>query len=87
MATRCSACGAKIVWIRTAAGKSMPCDAQAVPFWTDGSGLGETKKIMTYEGTLISAQLMGDIGRAAGIGFIPHWITCANAGRFRRKRS
>lgn len=29
----CRGCGAEIVWVKTEAGKSMPCDPGAVPFW------------------------------------------------------
>lgn len=30
---RCRGCGAEIEWVKTAAGKSMPCDPQLVPYW------------------------------------------------------
>ena len=29
----CRGCGAEIVWVKTTAGKSMPCNPGAVPFW------------------------------------------------------
>lgn len=42
----CSGCGAAIVWITTAAGKSMPLDARAETLWlldAEGAQTGSTR--------------------------------------------
>lgn len=33
--SKCKGCGAEIVWIKTASGKSMPCDIDKVTIVTD----------------------------------------------------
>lgn len=53
-------CGAPIVWIRTAAGKSMPCDAEPALYKAREGAAG---KIITGNGTVLSA----DIGRTGRI--------------------
>lgn len=79
----CRGCGAPIVWIRTAAGKSMPCDAQPVLYKAREGAAG---KIVTGNGTVLSA----DIGGLAafepdGVGHVSHFATCPAAEQFRRK--
>lgn len=32
--SKCKACGAEIIWIKTPGGKNMPCDAQKIYFRT-----------------------------------------------------
>ena len=53
----CRGCGAPIVWIRTAAGKSMPCDAEPVLYKAREGAAG---KIITGNGTVLSADIGGD---------------------------
>lgn len=79
----CRGCGAPIVWIRTAAGKSMPCDAEPVLYKAREGAAG---KIITGNGTVLSA----DIGGLAafepdGVGHVSHFATCPAAEQFRRK--
>lgn len=79
----CRGCGAPIVWIRTAAGKSMPCDAEPALYKAREGAAG---KIITGNGTVLSA----DIGGLAafepdGVGHVSHFATCPAAEQFRRK--
>lgn len=77
----CKGCGAKIIWIKTISGKSMPCDADAVTYWEKHGAAG---KIITPNGQVISCEFSGDNITATGIGYVPHWSTCPAAGRFRK---
>ena len=36
----CRSCGKPIVWMKTKAGKNMPCDEELVLFWRDEGGQG-----------------------------------------------
>ena len=83
MATgKCRGCGAKILWIQTAAGKSMPCDPEQVTYWEKPGAAG---KIVTPNGEVISCEFEGDPAKATGIGYVSHFSTCPDAGKFRRK--
>lgn len=81
MAT-CKGCGARIVWIKTPDGKSMPCDAQQVIYKQRAGAKG---KIVTSNGEVVSAEVTNDLGTATGIGYVPHWATCPAADGFKRK--
>lgn len=81
MAT-CKGCGAEIIWIETPKGKRMPCDPVKVPYWEKK---GAPDKVVTPDGEVISCELRGTLSKATGVGYIPHWRTCPDAGRFRRK--
>lgn len=78
----CRGCGAPIVWIATAGGKSMPCDAYPTPYWEKPKAPG---KIVTPNGVVLSCVFEGDIHNATGIGYISHFSTCPKAGQFRKK--
>lgn len=78
----CRGCGAPIIWIKTAAGKSMPCDAEPITYWQDSTG---SNKIVTPNGEVLSARLEGDPQKATSIGYISHFATCPAADKFRRK--
>lgn len=83
MAT-CKACGAEIVWIDTLAGKKIPCDTKLVAYWERKGAPG---KVVTPNGEVLSADLMGEPDKAPGIGYVPHWATCPAADQFRRRES
>lgn len=70
------------MWIRTPGGKSMPCDPEPVHYRKRSGAMG---KIVTPNGMVLSCDL--DVGpeEATGIGYISHWSTCPDAGRFQRK--
>ena len=77
----CKGCKAKIIWIKTVAGKSIPCDPDEVVYWEYPGAKG---KIVTPNGEVISCIFTGDPDTASGIGYVPHWATCREAGRFRK---
>lgn len=75
----CRSCGASIVWIKTAAGKCMPCDAALITF-TRGGG---PETFVTPEGKVER----GKRDRNGTLtGYISHFATCPNADRHRHKR-
>ncbi len=78
----CRGCGAPIVWIKTASGKSMPCNAEPVTYWEKPGASG---KIVTPNGEIISCEFEGDRQTISGIGYISHFSSCPEAGRFRKK--
>ena len=76
----CKGCGQLIRWIRTPGGKSMPCDYDQVTYWQTPGG---TKKIVTPNGEVVSAELSGELDKATGVGYISHFATCPRAEAFR----
>lgn len=78
----CRGCGAKILWIRTKGGKSMPCDPEEITYWKSTTG---RIMIVTPNGEVVAARLDGPPAAATGMGYISHFATCPEAGRFRRR--
>ena len=81
MAT-CKSCGAAIKWIKTTAGKSMPCDAEEVVYWENPNGAAV---IVSSNGETLKADLEGEVATATGIGYRSHFATCPNADQHRRR--
>lgn len=78
---KCSGCGQRIRWIKTVAGKMMPCNVSLVVI----DGMTDTVKkkltIVTDNGVVISNP------HAGLAGYVPHWATCPKANTFRKKSS
>ncbi len=81
--TLCRACNAKIIFIKTVGGKSIPCDAESTYYIQKAGG---SQKIVTPNGEVISAELTDDQNKATGIGYISHFATCTNPDFFRKPR-
>ena len=79
----CKACMAAIVWIKTPAGKSIPCNATP-RYYIEKPRVG-SKKIVTQNGQVLSCEYTEDPAKATGVGYVPHWATCPYSGQFRRK--
>ena len=67
----CKACMAALVWIKTAAGKSIPCDATP-RYYIEKPRVG-SKKIVTPNGQVLSCEYTEDPAKATGVGYVPHW--------------
>lgn len=80
----CKGCGAAIIWITTPGGRSIPCDCEQRLYRQTKRG---SIKIVTPNGEVLSAELESDSGKADGIGYISHFATCPEAGRFRKKEA
>ena len=76
----CRGCGAEIIWIRTPAGKAMPCNPERVCYWQNPTGY---HRIVTPNGVVVSADLDVQRGPATGLGYISHFATCPAADHFR----
>lgn len=79
---KCKACGADIVFVRSRAGKSIPCDAGLIPFWAN---IKSKTTVVTQEGDVVHCDLEGDPEEITNVGYIPHWATCTNPDRFRKR--
>lgn len=79
----CKGCGAPIDWITTTEGKYMPVDPEPV-FIIEGDGLD---RFVTDEGAVLLGRRARLEEERPGleVAFIPHWKTCPNAGRFRKR--
>ena len=78
----CRGCGADILWVKTEAGKNMPCDPRLIPFREQAGG---RDRAVTMQGKVVCCELRPAYGTVTGIGYVPHFATCPVAGKFKRK--
>ena len=76
----CRGCGAPIVWIKTPAGKAMPCDPAPVYY---KAAPGGKDKIVTTRGEVVSCEIVPG-AETTDAGYRPHWATCPQAGQFKK---
>ncbi len=70
----CNKCGARILWIQTKAGKSMPVNPRILTY---RSRKGAKERIVTPNGEVHSADIVeSGTPDATGIGYISHFATC-----------
>ena len=86
--TTCKSCGAKIVWIKTQNGRSMPCNAEQVEYQKNYRG---SALIVTKDGEVVRGNIVKGGGSALtpivdGTGYVSHFATCPNADKHRRTR-
>ena len=81
--TACKGCGRPIVWIRTGNGKSMPCDAQPVVYKAVEGG---KDRVVMPNGEVLSCTFDADTDEVTGVGYLPHWSSCPQAGKFKKRR-
>ena len=69
----CRECGKPLIFIRTRAGKNMPCEADPVLYWPDDAG-----PLMFYQrdGSYERGTLEGHPAVPQGSGYVPHWGRC-----------
>lgn len=79
----CKACMAAIIWIKTSAGKTIPCN-EAPIYYIEKPRSG-SKKIVTPNGQVLSCEYTAEPSKATGVGYVPHWATCPQADKFRKK--
>lgn len=78
--TTCKSCGAPIFWVQAPSGKWIPCDEGLKPF---KYGKGKDY-VVTQNGNVINCLLDFD-GEPSGMARTPHWATCPDADKYRRK--
>lgn len=80
---QCSGCGARVIWVKTEAGKNMPCDPALHNYKIDPTG---KEKIVTPAGKVVTGRTGVEPAEADGYGYISHFATCRQAKNFRRGR-
>ena len=78
----CSGCGVQVIWIKTKAGKNMPCNTTLVDYRADGG----KDKIVLPSGEVVSGTIVSAADHPDGSGYISHFATCSNAKNFRRRK-
>lgn len=83
--TACRACGARIMFLKTAAGKTMPVDEEGTFFLEvkDGPELFVLGDGTTARGQRVSPAQREDADR---FGYVSHFATCTNPDFFRKPR-
>lgn len=77
----CRGCNREILWIHMRSGKAMPVDPEPA-FVMEGQQPGK-RTFITDEGeTIVGTETPVDTGT---IGFVPHWATCPESNRFKRR--
>lgn len=79
---QCRECGCRILWIKTKAGKNMPCDPIMLNYRKENGG---KEKIVTQDGEVVSGITGVSTEEADGIGYISHFATCSQPKRFRKR--
>lgn len=69
----CRECGKPLIFIRTRAGKNMPCEAEPVLYWPDADG-----PLLFYQrdGSYERGTLEGHPAVPRESGYVPHWGRC-----------
>ena len=86
-ASTCKGCGATLRWIKTAAGKAMPCDpGRVVEFLSDLPVPGPRLTLVTPEGQVVTGPRATAItpGARSVEGYVSHFATCPHANQFRK---
>lgn len=79
----CKKCKQRIRWIKTSAGKNMPCDTDFVYYKESAEG---KDKIITPDGKMVKGDIVHSPEFITGFGYIPHFVTCEYEKMFRKKR-
>ena len=78
----CSKCGKQILWMKTKAGKNMPCNPSFV-YYKEQKG-GKDRIVLT-NGEVVAGVIQDYPEHASGFGYISHFATCEAAQMFRKK--
>ena len=81
MAGKCRECGKPLYWVQTKAGKYLPCDEGMTAYKKDPEG---KDTLIAQDGSTIRCRLQFE-GEPDGYARMPHWATCSNPDKFRRK--
>lgn len=79
----CSKCKKQIMWIKTKAGKNMPCDTGFVYYKEEAGG---KDRIVLPNGKVVVGTIQNNPEHAHGFGYISHFATCEYEKMFRKKR-
>ena len=80
----CKSCGKQIVWVKSEAGKAIPCDAEKV--MGERTPLGGDL-VVTDNGTVVRCKVGSCTDESKlVVGYISHFATCPHANRHRKRR-
>lgn len=79
----CSKCGKQIMWVKTKAGKNMPCNPNFVYYKEQKDG---KDRIVLDNGEVVAGMIQSYPEHASGSGYISHFATCEAAQMFRKKK-
>lgn len=81
---RCKSCGAEILWIKMASGKSMPVDAKPISYRTMHPGTKgfNVMTLVTKDGRVAKGVFDPSSDK---IGYTSHFATCPNANAHRKR--
>lgn len=71
----CRACGARILWVKTKAGKNMPVNPELIDYKAGGK-----ERIVKEDGEVVAGS-KAVANDADGYGYISHFATCSGLGR------
>lgn len=77
----CKSCGRPLKFLKTPAGKNMPCDTKAVFYIPCRDG---PHQAVTGNGVVVRCIILDKPTRDAKAGLVPHWATCPHASRHRK---
>ena len=77
----CRGCGVPIVFLKSAIGRYIPCDAQLVRYRENPSG----KDMVVVDGKGVVRCDLDFEGFATGMARISHFATCPNAKDFKKR--
>lgn len=86
----CKACRRPIQFIKTVSGRWMPCEIEVIIFRPLAFAIGQTGRVQTF--VTEEGQTLKGIAKQAPataddrFGFIPHWVNCPKAERFKTNR-
>lgn len=78
--SRCRSCDAEIVWVRTKAGKNMPCDSEELCH--DEMNQGDV--LVTLDGHVQTVDKSRSFPNLKG--YVSHFATCKDAKEWRSNR-
>lgn len=80
--SKCKSCGAEIIWIKTPAGKAMPCNPQKISYRTLVPGTKGSLTLVRPDGRIASGEY--DPGSEL-YGYESHFATCPAAAKHRKR--
>ena len=78
----CRACGARMLFLKTKNGKTMPVDAESVRFVPDLAG---KNLYVLADGSVVHGAPPAPEDPDVHVGYISHFATCPKAHYFRRR--
>lgn len=79
----CPKCKKQVIWIRTQAGRNMPCNGE-IKYYKEEAG-GKDRIVLT-NGEVAVGTVQDYPEHATGFGYISHFATCEAAQMFRKKK-